>query len=296
MTTFKSLSLIIGSLFIFLYTLKYMRTLLEKKLSLRLKTKINSLTDNYHLSFFFGIIFTFVLSSSSALTAIIITFLSAKIISKRSALALILGSNIGTTITSIFFTFNLLNYSFFLLLLSFIFFAFKFHFLPRFLASLGVLFFSLLVLQETIILKQTEISGLISPNPLISFFEGILFSMLINSSSSTIITSNILYNLNTINLYQGLAIMLGANIGTTINTLFFSIGINKDAFSVIIINIIINILSGFLFLIFLDYFEKIIFLFTPLIPENAIISFSHLIYNIISTLFFYIVFALKKEK
>ena len=76
------LATIIGSLFIFLYTLKYMRTLLEKKLSLRLKTKINSLTDNYHLSFFFGIIFTFVLSSSSALTAIIITFLSAKIISR----------------------------------------------------------------------------------------------------------------------------------------------------------------------------------------------------------------------
>lgn len=296
MTYIKSISLIFTSLFIFLYTLKYMRTILETKTKASFKNIILRFTNNYHVSFILGILLTIILTSSSALTALILVFLSSKLISKKSALAMLLGSNIGTTITSFIFSFNILNYSFIFIIIGILFFVFNFRFLARFLASVGVLLFSLLVLQTTLSSVSSSISGFISLSPLFSFLEGIIFSMITSSSSSCIITANLLYTLNSIELYQALAIMLGANVGTTVNSLFFIIGMDKDSLHISLINIIYNLLGGLLFLIFIDYFEYLIILLKPFTKNNLLIPLSHLLYNFITTIITYLFFMFYKPK
>lgn len=292
MINLKFLTLIIGSLFIFLYTLKVFRNLLEKNLNSSYKTIILKTTNNIHISFILGLLLTTLLTSSSAITAITISFLSAKIINKKSALAILLGANIGTTITPLLFSINITSYSFVLFLLSLLFYVFKKPFLSQIFVCTAVLFFSLLLLQDSLSNATSLISGFTYTSPILSFFEGILFSMLINSSSTTIITSSILYNINSIPIYNALGIMLGANVGTTINTLMFIPKNNKDCLDITLINITYNIIGSFFFLIFLDFFVILIYIF----PKTFQISIAHIIFNISTTLITYLILILTSKK
>ena len=285
MKTFYFFTIIISSLVLFLFSLNSIRLLLQNKTSNKFTIILKSKTSNIHISFLLGIFLTIILTSSTLLTALIIVFLSSNTISKKSALMMILGSNIGTTITAFLFSFNANYLCLFVLFLSLVFKLLNKDFIYKILIYLTFALFSLLIINNEISNIPFSLENYIFSSPFLSFLEGIFFSIILNSSSTTIISTNILFTKNILSLSQGLS-----NVGTTINTILICIGQSKKCFDIILINIVFNIFFGILFLIYLNSFTNLISLFYSFLPINILIPLSHFIFNLISTLVTYLLF------
>ncbi len=290
MLNLKYLSLIFCSFYIFIISLTKLRSLLENKANYKLKKYISKCTNNYHISFFLGIFITIILTSSTALTIITISFLSSNLIKEKSAFALILGANIGTSLTAFLFSFEINSISFVFIIIGLILKLLKKEFLGNFLITLGIIFFSLVIIEIAVNYFSSSISIIFSNSLFLTLLEGIFIAIFFNSSSTAIITSQMLFNSSSISLLQGIAIMLGANIGTTITSYFFTINQSRSVKKIIIYNIIFNLFGAMFFLIFIDYFVFLLSMFNLLSFNKQIISISHFIFNLLSTFIIYLFF------
>ncbi len=289
MLILKYISLIFGSFFIFIYVLTKLRELLAEKCDQKIRYYIKKFTNNYHISFLLGIILTLLLTSSNAVTVILIAFLAANLINTKSALAILLGSNIGTTITVFLFSFDIGVISIILIITGLILKLFKRNNISLFFIYLGILFYTLIVMSISFDSLSDNIKYLFTNSNLLTMLEGALITTIINSSSTTIISAGMLFSNNTISLQQAISLMLGANIGTTIATYLYTINQNKKVKKVILYNIIFNIFGAILFLIFIDYFIILLNYINFLKYPNQTIALSHLTFNLLTTIILYII-------
>lgn len=289
MITIKYISLIFCSFFIFIYILTNLRTLLTERCEDKVKVYISNFTNNYHLSFLLGIFITIMTSSSNAVTILLIAFLSANLIKTKSALAILLGTNIGTTLTVFIFSFDIGVFSFILILLGLVLKLLKKQSLSLFFIYLGLIFFTLTIINLSFDYLKNNIKFIFSNSNLITLLEGTFITAIINSSSTTIISSNMFYANSIITLEQGLSLMLGANIGTTLTTYFYTLNQTKKTKQVIFYNILFNIFGALIFLSFLDFFILILDKLEVLQFKKHTIAISHLIFNVFTAVIFYII-------
>ncbi len=265
----------------------------------KLKRILEKATGNKAIALITGIFTTFLIQSSSGVTAIVVALMSANLLSLSQGLMVMIGANIGTTTTAFVFTLSIEKYSLFFVIAGYILFLFKNRKLSNIgsiIIGFGILFLGIDIMNDglNMVLDHPlflQMMYLLSGNSLSGTLGGIIISALIQSSSVTIGLAQSLYAFSSISLPVAISMMLGANVGTTIASLIVVVSATKEAKIAVYVNIIFNLVGALVFLIFLNPFSAFLFYLESFIKnKKMVIAYSHLIFNIISSIIFYFIF------
>ena len=265
---------IFGALGLFIYGMKVMSEGIQKVAGNKLRTGLASLTNNRFGGVLTGFLTTSVIQSSSATTVMIVSFVNAGLLSLRQAIGVIMGANIGTTVTAliiVIFGFKFKITEFALPVLAFaipLMFSKKdrFKFLGEFLVGFAVLFIGLGALKELVPRElPEETQAFIGQLGSYGFFStilmvvvGTLVTIVVQSSSAAIAITLTLCNKGIIPFEMAAAIVLGENIGTTITANIAAMVGNTHAKRAARAHLIFNIIGIVWMLIVFTPFLKLI--------------------------------------
>lgn len=290
MTMMQIFSLFAVFLTIFLFGMTVMRIGLNAASQQKLKSWLMTYTDTTWKSFLVGILITALMQSSSAVMVIVIGLVAARVMSFRQSIGIILGANIGTTVTTEIITLDLNQ-----LIIPFIIIGVVLIFFPRnwtfclgsTLFGLGCMFVAMNGF-ETLSEPITGLSWvqhflhLTDEHILLGLGLGTTMTAVIQSSTATTAIIMSLMDENILTLTSGIAILLGANVGTCVTALIACIGTTKEAKLVAFAHVWINLIGVFLFLPFLSVFSEVVTLLTQL--PDVQIAHASLLFNVISSL------------
>lgn len=302
--TLKILFGLFGGLAIFIFGMNMMSECLQKAAGEKMKKVLAILTKNPLMGVLAGAITTAVLQSSSATTVMAIGFVSAGLMSLPQAISIILGANIGTTITAQIIAFKITDYIYL-----FIAFGFIISFISKkernrnigqTIFAFGLLFEGIEIMGS--VMKPLANSPIfidmikqVSDIPVLGVAVGAIMTLVVQSSSATIA---VLQNFaatpssdgmsSIIGLTGAIPILLGDNIGTTITAILASVGQSKDAKRTAVAHSVFNISGALLFIGFVKPYAELIKYISPKGVEIAVISRqianAHTGFNIIMTL------------
>jgi len=295
---------LLGGLALFIYGMNLMSENLQKIAGERMRSVLGLLTKNPVLGVLAGAVATAVLQSSSATTVMAIGFVSAGLMGLPQAISIILGANIGTTITAQIIAFKITDF-----IPAFIFIGFLIYFVGKKerVKNLGlsILAFGLLFLgidtmggaMKPLASSQVfvDMIAFVADIPVLGVAVGTLMTVVVQSSSATIA---VLQNFasqpaadgvsSIIGLQGAIPILLGDNIGTTITALLACIGQSRNAKRVALSHCLFNISGALLFIWFVPQFAALIAAISPAGPEFEVISRqianAHTAFNCIMTL------------
>lgn len=291
---------------IFLYGIRLLSNTLENISESKMERIIYTYTNSSLKCFFIGIILTAFCGSSTAITAITLSFISSKHLTLKRGLIIVIASNIGTSFTSILFNFNFSLLVPFLMMGGIFLYIFssstKLMNLSKIIIGCSFLFFGLnyLITNLEQLLKLEQLSSILinlNSSSLLIFVVGIFITALIQSSSAGIGMVQKLCNSRILLLKSGIAFMLGANIGTTLTCCVASLTGNKNAKIVAFINLLFNLLGSIIFMIFLTPYNLLISVIGKKLSLNpdAMVSLSHILYNAITVLIFILCLNIKTK-
>lgn len=292
MTTTNILSLL-GGLALFLYGMQMMGNGLEAAAGDRLKQILEKLTSNRFLGVIVGALVTAVIQSSSATTVMVVGFVNAQMMTLQQAVWIIMGANVGTTITGQLIA---LDVSAIAPLVAFMGVALimftksaKATDIGQIIAGLGILFIGMNMMSTAMmpLRESKEFVELVThfSNPLVGILVGAGFTALIQSSSASVGILQALAASGVIGLDGAVYVLFGQNIGTCITAVLASIGTSREAKQATAIHLSFNIIGTTIF--------TIVCMFTPLVswvihltPYNPIaqIANMHTIFNVCTTI------------
>lgn len=293
-----------GGLAMFLFGMNMMSEGLQKAAGEKMKNILALLTRNPVLGVLAGALVTAVLQSSSATTVMVIGFVSAGLMTLPQAISVILGANIGTTMTAQLMAFKISDY---IWLIVFVGFMISFISKNERVKNIGQTIFAfgaLFVGIETMgsVMKPlasspvfTSMIAKVAHVPILGVGVGALMTLVVQSSSATIA---VLQNFasqagpggtaSIIGLTGAIPILLGDNIGTTITALLASVGQNKNARRTAVAHSVFNITGSLVFIWIIPWFAKFVEMVSPKGPELEIISRqianAHTTFNIVCTI------------
>lgn len=237
---------------LFLYGMKLMSEGLEKAAGARLRKILEMVTKNRFIGMIVGILFTAVVQSSSATTVLVVSFVNAALMDLFQAAGVILGANIGTTITAQLIAFNLSDVAPFFLMGGVVMVMFlKQPMVKRIgevVLGFGMLFFGMSVMSDGMaILKESDmIRDIIGSmtNPFLAVGVGFLVTAVLQSSSATVGIVLLMASQGLIPLEVCFFIILGCNMGSCVSALLASIGGKKVAKRAAHIHFIVNIIGS----------------------------------------------------
>lgn len=302
--TVRTLFGLFGGLAIFIFGMNMMSECLQKAAGEKMKKILSLLTKNPVMGVLAGALTTAVLQSSSATTVMAIGFVSAGLMTLPQAISIILGANIGTTMTAQIIAFKITDYIYLFIFAGF-FVAFvckkeKIKNIGQTIFAFGLLFEGIEIMGS--VMKPlanspffVDLIGRVAGIPILGVCVGTLMTLVVQSSSATIA---VLQNFATqagpdgVNSIIGLAgaipILLGDNIGTTITALLASIGQSRDARRTAVAHSIFNISGAFLFIWFIKPYASLIQYISPRGNEIDVISRqianAHTGFNLVMTL------------
>lgn len=295
---------LLGGLALFLFGMNMMSEGLQKAAGEKMKSILGMLTKNPVLGVLAGTVVTAVLQSSSATTVMVIGFVSAGLMSLPQAISVILGANIGTTMTAQLLAFNISDYIYPIVFIGFLLLFFskneKVKNIGQTIFAFGVLFVGI----ETMggVMKPlagsqifTELFEKVSDIPILGVFTGMIMTLVVQSSSATIA---VLQNFasqagpdgihSVLGLEGAIPILLGDNIGTTITALLACVGQSKNAKRTAVAHSVFNITGSFVFVWIIPWFAKFVEWISPKGDELDVISRqianAHTTFNIVCTL------------
>ncbi|MDO5725283.1 MAG: Na/Pi cotransporter family protein [Tissierellia bacterium] len=282
---------ILGGLGIFIYGMNLMGSGLQKAAGSRLKKMIAVLTKNRFLGVVVGALVTAIIQSSSATTVMVIGFVNAGLMNLYQAVGIIMGANIGTTITSQLIAFNLTAYAPLAVVIG-VFMSTstkdkKRKDMAEILIGLGLLFIGMDMMKngleplsktgifENIMVKLT--------NPWLAMLTGVIFTTAVQSSSAAIGILQALASKNLITMNIAFPVLFGENIGTTTTGLLSSVGASNNAKRAAFIHLMFNTIGTLLFMFVLRHpIEALVAQMTPGNMQRQIAN-SHSLFNIINT-------------
>lgn len=286
--TMKVIFGLAGGLAIFIYGMNMMSECLQKAAGEKMKSILSMLTKNPVLGVLAGALTTAVLQSSSATTVMAIGFVSAGLMSLPQAISIILGANIGTTMTAQIIAFKISDYIYLFIFVGFII-AFiskkeKVKNIGQTIFAFGLLFLGIETMGS--VMKPlassaffVDLIGKVSTIPVLGVGVGALMTLVVQSSSATIA---VLQNFasqagpdgvsSIIGLTGAIPILLGDNIGTTITAVIASIGQPKDARRIAFAHCVFNISGAILFLFLVKPYAALIQYISPKGNEVDVIS------------------------
>ena len=303
--TFQMIVTLLGGLAVFIYGMNLMSDGLQKAAGDKMRNILAMLTKNPVMGVLAGALVTAVLQSSSATTVMVIGFTSAGLMKLRQAISVIMGANIGTTITAQLIAFNIGDFAWIFVFIGFImYFFFKKKEMAvkigQILFGFGLLFVGINTMSSTMEPMAespvfTEMIMKVADIPVLGVFVGLCMTLVVQSSSATIA---VLQNLamtagpdgvtSIIGLTGAIPVLFGDNIGTTITALLASIGGSKNAKRTAISHTIFNISGTLLFIWFVPQIAELVTWLSPKGPEVEVISRqianTHLLFNLTVTI------------
>ena len=284
---------LLGGLALFLYGMQMMSTGLEAAAGNRMKSILEKLTSNRVKGVLFGAAITAVIQSSSATTVMVVGFVNSGLMTLKQAVWVIMGANIGTTITGQLIALDIgaIAPLFAIAGVGAIMFikSEKVHHISSIFAGLGILFMGMDMMGAAMSpLKESEafISLMTKfDNPLLGILVGALFSAVIQSSSASVGILQALASTGMIPLSSAVFVLFGQNIGTCITAVLASIGMKVNAKRTTVIHLLFNIIGTVLFTViclvtpYVTWIEAI----TPGDPVAQIAN-AHTVFNIVTTL------------
>lgn len=285
----------LGGLGLFLYSIKTMGDGLQQAAGDRLRYYIDKYTSNPFFGILVGIGMTALIQSSSGVTVITVGLVSAGLLTLRQAIGIVMGANIGTTVTSFIIGFKLGDYALPMLFLGAVCLFFTknrtINNIGRIVFGVGGIFFALNLmsgamepLKDLQVFKDYMVE--LSKNPILGVLVGTGLTLLIQASSATIGILQNLYASHLIDLQGALPVLFGDNIGTTITAIIASLGANIAAKRVAAAHVAFNVIGTVICIIFLVPFTGLIQWFESflnLAPEMTI-AFAHGTFNITNTI------------
>ncbi|NLM06129.1 MAG: Na/Pi cotransporter family protein, partial [Tissierellia bacterium] len=279
----------IGGLGLFLYGMTTMGDALQKAAGEKLKRFIQVFTGNIFLGVLVGALVTMVIQSSSATTVMVVGFVNAGLMNLPQATGVIMGANVGTTITAQIIAFDVMEYVPLLLGISVFTYLFskkeKVKEVTMIFIGLGILFTGMEFMKNGLAplgeLQAFQDLLVSLNNPVLGLLVGLGITTLVQSSSASI---GILQALSHQGLTIGMAIpiLCGDNIGTTTTALISSIGANKTAKRAAVIHFLFNLIGTLLFMFVLRFpVQEFVYNLTPDNPSRMIAN-SHTLFNLIN--------------
>lgn len=284
------LSVLIG-LVIFLFGIENFSSEIQKAAGEKFKRLLRNATNNKYKATLFGAITTAILNSSTATTIIAVGLINAGLISFAQSIGIIFGANIGSTITAQLVALKLTAFAPYLMILGFFMsFIKKTKFIGKSFFFFGMVFFGLTLISNSVapIAENPEVVKyflLLSSIPL-AIFAGFLFTAILNSSALTIGLIIVLASSGLISLSQGIPLLLGANLGTTITTLVASSKMNLYAKRAAISHLLFSVIGVILMLPLIGIYTNFISLLGGSVEQQ--IANAHTIFNILAAIIFLI--------
>ncbi|MGI6097948.1 MAG: Na/Pi cotransporter family protein, partial [Dethiobacteria bacterium] len=256
---------VFGSIALFLFGMYHLNCGLEKAAARRLYLLIAQLTDSPLKGFLTGAFATAFLQSSSLVTVIVVGLANARSINLRQGINVIIGANVGTTITTQLLSFNSVEAALPLIGFGFLLFIItpgeKISAWGEAILGFGLLLLGLDAIVKTLtplVISTITVNNLKSPiHPWKGIFIGLFLTAVIQSSS-TVIGTVISLARYKISLAVAVAIMLGADLGTCVTALISAWGGNKPALRMAVAHFLFNLLSLFLIIPLFSYFLAIV--------------------------------------
>ena len=249
--SFGTILTMAGGLGLFLFGMELMSDSIEKVAGARLRRILEIFTTNRFMGMIVGIIFTGIIQSSSACTAMVVSFVNSGLMNLYQAAGVILGANIGTTITSQLVSFNLSKIAPLILLVGVVVMMFtkkeKVRKVAEVVVGFGILFVGLSTMSQAMANMKNEpqvVNLLMSlKNPFLATLMGFALTAIIQSSSVTVSIVLLLANQDLLPLPITLYIILGCNIGACATAMLASMTGKKDAKRAALIHLLFNIIG-----------------------------------------------------
>lgn len=294
---------LIGGLSLFLFGMNIMGQALERKAGNKLKDLLAKMTNSKFKGFLTGLVITAVIQSSSATTVMVVGFVNSGLMTLRQAINVIMGANIGTTITSWILSLGDIDGSSILITLL------KPTSFTPILALVGIIFYmflkddskkdigSILLGFATLMFGMDTMSNAVSglanvpgfsnlfilfTNPLLGVLVGALLTAIIQSSSASVGILQALSSTGQVTYGAVVPIIMGQNIGTCVTCLLSSIGTNKNARRAAVVHLLFNTIGTVVILTLFCIIKT--FVYIPLLSEQASmfgIALTHSIFNVL---------------
>ncbi|HHJ9384206.1 TPA: Na/Pi cotransporter family protein [Streptococcus pyogenes] len=284
-----------GGLGLFLFSIKYMGDGLQQAAGDKLRYYIDKYTSNPFFGILVGIAMSALIQSSSGVTVITVGLVSAGLLNLRQAIGIVMGANIGTTITSFLIGFKLGDYALPMIFIgaACLFFTSnkKLNNFGRIIFGVGGIFFSLNLMGDAMdplksVSAFQNYLATLGDKPFQGVFIGTALTMLIQSSAAIIGILQGLFSGGLLTLQGAIPILLGSNIGTCITAILAAIGSNIAAKRVAAAHVLFNLIGTIIFMIILVPFTSLMLWLQSklsLTPEMTI-AFSHGSFNITNTI------------
>jgi phosphate:Na+ symporter len=304
---------LLGALGVFLFGMRVMSEGIQKVAGKRLQSILNYMTANRVAAIFTGFFITALVQSSSATTVMVVSFVNTSLLSLTQAIGVIMGANIGTTVTT--WIVSLIGFKFKITAIAlpvigvglpFMFSKFKKRRdIGEILIGFGLLFLGLMFLKESVpdIKNNPEILEFLKNYTDLGFlsfvifvFVGSILTVIVQSSSAAMAITVTMAYMGWIGFETAAAIVLGENIGTTVTAYLASLGTNVNARRTARAHFLFNIFGVIWMALIFKFFIQFILNIAPWDPMKVVdgrminlplnLSLFHTIFNIINTLIF----------
>lgn len=284
---------LLGGLALFLYGMQMMSTGLEAAAGNKMKVILEKLTSNRFVGVLVGALTTAIIQSSSATTVMVVGFVNSGMMTLNQAIWIIMGANIGTTITGQLIALDVGEIAPFVAFLGVAAIVFlkneKAKKVGEIMAGLGILFIGMDMMgtalkpledSETFVSILTQFE-----NPILGIAAGAIFTALIQSSSASVGILQTLAGSGVISLKSAAFVLFGQNIGTCMTAFLASIGTSRNAKRTTLIHVMFNVFGTVIFTI-LCLTTPIIFMVEGWTPGKAPAQIAnlHTMFNIVTTL------------
>ena len=284
---------LLGGLALFLYGMQMMSTGLESAAGNKMKVILEKLTANRFVGVLVGAFITAIIQSSSATTVMVVGFVNSGMMTLNQAVWIIMGANIGTTITGQLIALDVGEMAPLMAFIGVAAVVFlkndKIRHIGEIFAGLGILFIGMDMMGSAM-KPLAEMEGFVNlltkfENPVLGILAGTVFTALIQSSSASVGILQALAGSGAIGLKSAAFVLFGQNIGTCITALLASVGTNRNAKRTTVIHIMFNVFGTVVFTI-LCLVTPIISFMEGLTPGNAPAQIAnlHTTFNIVTTL------------
>ena len=288
---FQTFFTIAGGVALFLYGIKLLSSALQSLAGDKLRQLLGELTKTPLRGILVGIVVTVLIQSSAGTTVMTVSFVNTGLLSLKQALGLIMGANIGTTVTAQLLAFKIDTLALPLLFVgvfsSMLFSRKQIVYLASGLIGLGFVFMGMQTMKSAshIISQHKDLLLFLSRSPITGVLAGIILTALVQSSAATIGLTIAVASQGLITLDAAIPIILGDNIGTTLTAIVVSLNASRPAKQAAMGHVLFNLIGTIICLILLPYYKEIVMLSADDIGRQ--IANSHMIFNVINTVIFF---------
>ena len=285
----------LGGIALFMYGMQLMGDGLQKAAGAKLQKILEAMTGVLAMGILLGAVVTAVLQASGATTVMTVGLVNAGLLTLKQGFGIIMGANIGTTMTAQLIAFKLSDYVTVLIFVGFLLQLLakrrRWKYLGQVTLGFGILMLGMDMMGKSVMPLRhypgfVDFINAFSDNPLLGILIGMVMTVIIQSSSATIGILIAMANQGLVPLEGAIPVLLGDNIGTCITAVLASLRANITAKRVAVAHVMFNVIGSIIFITFMHWFIQIVMYISPANDIARQIANAHSAFNIINTLLF----------